>query len=97
MNARVRIGDRWVGAGEPTFVIAEAGSNHNGDFQQALRLIDVAREAGADAVKFQTFKAARMYPASAGESDYLRTPKSIYRIIEEMEMPEDWIPRLARY
>jgi N-acetylneuraminate synthase len=94
---RIRFGAREVGDGLPVYVIAEAGSNHNGDFQQALRLIDVAAEAGADAVKFQTFKAARLYPPSAGESHYLQTPKSIYKIIEEMEMPDDWVPRLAEY
>jgi N-acetylneuraminate synthase len=93
----VRFGRRDIGDRLPVYVIAEAGSNHNGSFDQALRLIDVAAGAGADAVKFQTFKAARMYPATAGESDYLRTPKSIYRIIEEMEMPDAWVPDLARY
>jgi sialic acid synthase SpsE len=94
---RIRFGSREIGEGLPVYVIAEAGSNHNGDFEQAVRLIDVAVEARADAVKFQTFKASRLYPPSAGESGYLRTPKSIYQIIEEMEMPDDWIPRLSRY
>ena len=51
----VRIGDRPVGGGAPVYVIAEAGSNHDRDLDQAKRLIDVAAEAGADAVKFQTF------------------------------------------
>jgi N,N'-diacetyllegionaminate synthase len=92
---RLKIGDRWVGDGEPVYIVAEAGSNHNGSFEQALRLIDVAVEAGADAVKFQNFKAARLYPRSAGESDYLKQSRSIYDIIQEMEMPDDWVPRLA--
>jgi N-acetylneuraminate synthase len=94
---RIKIGERWVGDGESCFVIAEAGSNHNGDFEQAMRLIDAAVTAGADAVKFQHFKAAKLYPKSAGESDYLRQSKSIYEIIREMETPDDWIPRLATY
>jgi N-acetylneuraminate synthase len=64
---------------------------------RALRLIEVAADAGADAVKFQTFKAARMYPRSAGESDYLRMATPIYEIIRAMEMPEDWVPRLAEH
>jgi N,N'-diacetyllegionaminate synthase len=93
----VRIGERWVGDGHPVYVVAEAGSNHNGSYEQALRLVDVAVEAGADAVKFQNFKAARLYTRTAGESDYLQVRRSIYDIIEEMEMPEAWVPRLAAY
>ena len=94
---KVPIGDRWIGEGEPCFIVAEAGSNHNGSLEQALRLIDVAADAGADAVKFQHFKAAKLYPRSAGSSDYLKTPKDIYDIIHEMEMPDEWVPPLAAH
>ncbi|MFQ5913476.1 MAG: N-acetylneuraminate synthase family protein [Nitrospinota bacterium] len=97
MNRQIRVGGRWVGEGAPCFIVAEAGSNHNGNLDQALRLIDVAAEAGADGVKFQNFKADRIYPRSAGRADYLSDPRSIHSIIEEMEMPEDWVPRLADY
>jgi N-acetylneuraminate synthase len=53
MRATVRIGSRWVGEGEPVFVIAEIGINHNGSLELAKKLIDGACLAGADAVKFQ--------------------------------------------
>ena len=53
MATRVQIGDRWVGDGEPCFVIAEIGINHNGDVDIARQLIAVARRSGCDAVKFQ--------------------------------------------
>jgi len=56
----VRIGDREVGEDAPVYIIAEAGSNHDRNLDQARRLIDVAAEAGADAVKFQTFLADRI-------------------------------------
>lgn len=49
----VRIGSRVIGGGHPAYVIAEIGLNHNGDVEIAKQLIDVAAEAGADAVKFQ--------------------------------------------
>ena len=48
--ARIKVGNRWIGTGEPCYVIAEAGSNHNGSLDQALALIDVASDAGADAL-----------------------------------------------
>ncbi len=52
-NTKVKIGNRLVGEGEPTFIIAEIGINHNGDINIAKKLIDMATEAGCDAVKFQ--------------------------------------------
>jgi sialic acid synthase SpsE len=94
---RVCISNDWIGDGEPCFILAEAGSNHDGNFEQALRLIDVAQSAGANAVKFQVFRANRLYPKNAGVSEYLKMPKPIYDIIAEMEMPYEWLPQLATY
>jgi len=91
------IGDRAVGPGEPTYVIAEAGSNHNGDLETAKELIDVAADAGADAVKFQTFRAKDLYVEESGDVEYLDDDRSIYEIIESMEMPYEWIPELHDY
>jgi len=51
----IQIGNRLIGLGHPCFIIAEAGVNHDGDLEKAKRLIDVAVEAKADAVKFQSF------------------------------------------
>jgi N,N'-diacetyllegionaminate synthase len=91
------IDDRPVGDDAPAFVIAEAGSNHNGDLELAKELIDAAVDAGADAVKFQTFRAEDLYVEESGDVEYLEDDRSIYDIIESMEMPYEWIPELHDY
>jgi len=75
-------------------VIAEAGSNHNADWGTAEQLVRVAAEAQADAVKFQLFRADRLYPRGAGHADYLGDRTDIYEIVARMELPEEWLPRL---
>lgn len=66
----VRVGDREIGHGRPVFVIAEAGVNHNGDERLAHQLVDVAAEARADAVKFQTFEPAALVRRDAAKARY---------------------------
>ena len=67
---RIRIGTFIVGEGRPVFIIAEAGVNHNGSIALAKKLVDVAKEAGADAVKFQNFTAEEVTTADAGMAEY---------------------------
>lgn len=66
----IEIAGRKIGSGNPCFIIAEAGVNHNGDVELAEQLVDVAAEVGADAVKFQTFTAERLLTRQALKADY---------------------------
>lgn len=66
----IRIGDRLVGGNAPVFIIAEAGVNHNGCVETALHMVDIAAKAGADAVKFQAFKAEQLVTPSAKLAQY---------------------------
>ena len=61
----VDFGGRMIGEGHPTFVIAEAGVNHNGDLELGKALIREARKAGADAIKFQSYKAGKISTRTA--------------------------------
>ncbi len=82
------------------FIIAEAGSNHNGSLEQAKRMIDVAKDAGADAVKFQVFRADTMYPDKPIEVKYLKDMginESLYNIVKKFEIPYEWIRKLHQY
>jgi N,N'-diacetyllegionaminate synthase len=75
------------------FIIAEAGVNHNGSLELAKKLIDVAVEAGADAVKFQTFKADKLVSMLAQKADYQKqtssTDETQYEMIKKLELDEN--------
>ena len=77
-----------------TFIIAEAGANHNQNFQQALRLIDVAKQAGASACKFQTYSADTLY--SRNTPDFAGY-QNINQLIADIALNRDWQADLKQY
>lgn len=95
----MRIGGRDVGDGAPCYVIAEAGANHNRDFDVARRLIDAAADAGADAVKFQTYSGRTLYSTKTPRFDYLGElgAKPAHELLDEIALPRDWQSRLAEH
>ena len=99
LPAEFAIGDRMVGPGHPTYVIAEAGANHNRDWDTARRLIDVAAEAGADAVKFQTYCGATIYSTKTPPFKYLEplTDQSPSELLEDISLPREWQAELDAY
>lgn len=97
----ISIGNRLIGEDSSCFIIAEAGSNHDRDLGQAKKLIDVAVEAGADAVKFQTFTADKIaantsHPIMKLGDEYEGVP-TLYELYKGLELPREWQRELKEY
>src|SRR5579883_385926 len=97
----IDIAGRLVGPGYPCLVIAEAGVNHNGRLDLARQLVDVAVQAGADAVKFQTFTAETLATVSAPKARYqadaVGVDGSQYEMLQKLELSSDDHADLAAY
>ena len=102
-NREFTIAGRPLGHDHPCYIIAEAGSNHNRDLDTAKRLIDVAAAAGADAVKFQTYRAQTLYSRHTPKISYLEEGglvgprESVWELIKRIEMPWEWHADLAQH
>lgn len=98
---RITLGNRIIGEGQPCFIIAEAGVNHNGDMKLAKKLVDEAVMAGVDAVKFQTFKAEKLVTPDAEQAKYqtanIGKKESQYEMLKRMELSYDDFRELKRY
>ena len=95
------IANKLIGRDQPCFIIAEAGVNHNGDINLAKQLINAAVEAGADAVKFQTFHADNVVTRDAEKAEYQKSTtssdESQYDMIKKLELPDDAFRELSDY
>ena len=86
-----------VGGGARCYVIAEAGANHNRDMGVARELIDVAADAGADAVKFQTYRGESIYSSKTPRFQYLTDERSPQELLEAISLPRQWQAELLEY
>lgn len=97
----IKIGTRAIGPGEPCFIIAEAGVNHNGDRQTAHDLVDAAASAGADAVKFQTWITERLCAQGAKKAGYqeAQCPEEAdqFTMLKKLELPYEWHSELQQH
>ncbi|MCB2310029.1 N-acetylneuraminate synthase family protein [Clostridium tagluense] len=91
------LNNKLFGKNSRTFVIAEAGSNHDGDLEQAKKLIDIAVDCGADAVKFQIFKAEKLYHKNVGMIQVPGGKIDFFDFLKKMEMPIYWVAELKEY
>ena len=100
MAPHIQIGQRSIGAGQPVYVIAELSANHHQDFDQALKIIHAAKDAGADAVKLQTYTPDTMTIAS-NRAEFriagtLWDGRNLYELYSEAYTPWEWQSRLKQ-
>jgi pseudaminic acid synthase len=101
IRGEIRVGSRPVGAGWPVYVVAELSANHNQDFGQAIRIIEAAKEAGADAIKLQTYTADTITIACDREEfriggGTLWDGRNLHDLYGEAYTPWEWQPRLKK-
>jgi len=101
-NKEFKIGNRWVGQGHPSYLIAEIGANFNGNIEMAKKLCLAAKEAGADCAKFQTFKAEKIVSAKGFASMKLKGVhgtwnKPVHEVFREVEFPREWHKEVMDY
>ena len=99
MNNSLQINQRIVGAGQPVYVIAEISANHNHEFEQAAKIVRAAKDAGADAVKLQTYTADTITLRSDQECFVVKggtlwDGKTLHNLYGEAFMPWEWQPKL---
>lgn len=99
IEATIQVGQRMVGAGQPVYIIAELSANHNQSFDQAVRIVRAAKQAGVDAVKLQTYTPDTITISSDRECFRIRggtlwDGRTLYDLYGEAYTPWDWQPKL---
>lgn len=101
-SKEIRIGNKLIGAGHPTYIIAEIGANFDKNLDKAKRLIDAAKEAGADCAKFQTFSTQKI--VSEGGFSLMKLEgvhgswgRTVSEVFKDAEFPREWHPEISEY
>lgn len=98
MNPSLTIGNRLIGPGQPAYIIAEMSANHGQDFGQAMRILEAAQEAGAEAVKLQTYTADTLTIACDREPFRIQGTawqgRNLHELYREAATPWEWQPKL---
>lgn len=99
MNNCIKIGDKYIGEGQPIYIIAELSANHRQQFDEAVKLVKAAKEAGANAVKLQTYRPDTLTVQCDGPEFQIGggTPwdgRNLYDLYAEAFMPWEWQPKL---
>jgi len=95
-----KIGSHWIGDRHPTYFIADIAANHDGDLDRAKLLIRLAKDAGADAAKFQNFQAPKIvsdygFKSLGGQQSHQsQWKKSVFEVYQDASVPFDWTPIL---
>jgi sialic acid synthase SpsE len=89
VGRQIEFGDRVVGDGAPTFVVAVIGSNHDGDLEHAMALVDAAADAGADAVRFLSYRASHLLARRQLGPEGWRATEG-FNHVERLELPASW-------
>lgn len=100
MKRLIKVQNKLIGEGQPCFIVAEAGVNHNGSIDTAKRLVDAAKISGADAVKFQIFIPEEIVSPSTEKADYQKTTTgegSQYEMLKKLALTEDEFLKLRDY
>jgi sialic acid synthase SpsE len=98
----IQIGDRFVGDTKPLYFIADIAANHDGNLDRAFKLIELAKESGAHAAKFQNFQASKIvsrkgFETLPGQLSHQKSwKKSVFEVYEDASLSFDWIPRLKQ-
>ena len=100
--ASLKLGTKIVGSDNPTYFVADISANHDGDLERAKRLIRLCAEAGANAAKFQNFRASRIVSEKGFQalgrqlSHQSQWKKSVFQVYQEAALPWEWTPVLKR-